>query len=191
MRLLIIMTVAILAGACDTQGLQPQNENLVNATLVDPGVVTNDDGNFTEGNIAPAEREPIRDVENQTPEQVVANFAALLEQRKFDDAFALWDANAAGFSREQFAKKFDQYRTIEAEVGDVSPPEGAAGSIYDNVQLTLTGDKKDGSDYTATGPVTLRRVNDVPGSTAEQRRWRIVKMALTADPRTAQALVEQ
>jgi hypothetical protein len=191
MRLLLMISIGLLAGACDTQGLSPQDENLVNATLADPGVVTNENGNFTQGSITPGEREAIRDIENQTPEQVVANYAALLEQRKFDEAFALWDPGAAGITREQFARQFADYKTIDAEVGDVAPPEGAAGSIYDDVQLTLTGDKKDGSPYTVTGPVTLRRVNDVPGSTAEQRRWRIVKTVLTADPRAAESLVGQ
>jgi hypothetical protein len=41
-----------------------------------------------------------------------------------------------------------------------------------------------------TGPVTLRRVNDVPGSTEDQRRWHIVKMELTANPKAAESLLK-
>jgi hypothetical protein len=41
-----------------------------------------------------------------------------------------------------------------------------------------------------TGPVTLRRVNDVPGSTEDERRWRIVKMELAANPKAAESLLK-
>lgn len=197
MRVFLAVAIAVAAAACGESppATQPEDFNVANATHVDPGVAPGALGNesvsYPEGNITPAEREPFRQVESQSPAQVVAQFANLLVQRRFEEAHRMWDPDAAGFTADQLESRFDRFTTIQAAVGDAEPPEGAAGSIYDDVQLTLSGTTKGGENYTLTGPVTVRRVNDVPGSTEEQRRWRIVKMRLTANPRTADALVEQ
>lgn len=55
----------------------------------------------------------------------------------------------------------------DVELGEPGPAEGAAGSIYIEVPATVAGSPL------LSGAVTLRRVNDVPGSTAEQRRWHV------------------
>lgn len=103
--------------------------------------------------------------------RIVGQYAALLEQRRFAEAYRLSGDNQQGAAA--FAAIFDQFATIEANVGAPGEMEGAAGSIYLNVPLTLSGTLKNGGRYSLSGPVTLRRVNDVPGSTAEQRRWHI------------------
>jgi len=54
--------------------------------------------------------------------------------------------------------------------------EGAAGSIYDSLPVTLTGTDSGGKQQTLKGKMTLRRVNDVPGATPEQLSWRIVSI---------------
>jgi hypothetical protein len=178
------MMLAIVA--CSSQAPQPQNQNLVNATQVDVGVPTNTNApppalSGPQGNIY--------EVEQVKPEQVVQQYGELLHARRFRDAYALWGPNPP-LSENQFEKQFDAYKTIDAAVGKVGPTEGAAGSIYSTVQLTLSGNKKDGSAYAMTGPVTLRRVNDVPGSTAEQRRWHIVKVELTANPKATESMLK-
>ncbi|HEU5482636.1 MAG TPA: hypothetical protein VFU80_06060 [Sphingomicrobium sp.] len=190
MRSLVTVAILILGAACDTQGMRPQDENVVNATVVDRGVVTNEGANFTQGSVTPGEQGNIHAIEPQKPEEIVRQFGDLLEQRRFSDAFRLVNAEAMATTQGQFERRFEQYRTIESAVGTICPTEGAAGSLYSSVQLTLSGNKKDGAAYVMTGPVTLRRVNDVPGSTAEQRRWHIVKMDLTADPKTAASKLE-
>ena len=197
MRIPFAVALAVIAAGCEQSppATQPEDFEVANATLVDPvvapGALGNEAVNYPEGNITPGEREPIRDVENLSPRQVVGQYANLIVQRRFDEAYRMWDPGAADFTAEQLAQRFQGFRTIQAEIGDVAPPEGAAGSIYDDVQLTLSGTKTNGENYTVTGPVTVRRVNDVPGSTPEQRRWRIVKMVLTGNPKTADAIVEQ
>jgi len=47
------------------------------------------------------------------------------------------------------------------------------------VPLTLSGTLKSGGRFTLSGPATLRRANNVPGSTAAQRRWHISAIGLT------------
>ncbi len=53
--------------------------------------------------------------------------------------------------------------------------EGAAGSSYVDYTVQLYGRLKDGKEFKSRGTMTLRRVNDVPGSTQEQRKWHIYK----------------
>jgi len=103
--------------------------------------------------------------------KIVERFADLVEQRRFDEALQLWGDNGQGEAA--LAAAFDKYATIDATVGKPGDTEGAAGSIYVDVPLTLSGKLKSGGRYSVSGPISLRRVNDVPGSTAEQRRWHI------------------
>jgi hypothetical protein len=48
----------------------------------------------------------------------------------------------------------------------------------------IYGRLKTGEEVHMKGPVTLRRVNDVPGSTREQRRWHIAETALKPSPKS-------
>jgi hypothetical protein len=60
--------------------------------------------------------------------------------------------------------------------------EGAAGSSYVDIPFRLYGKLTSGGPFDLAGMVTLRRVNDVPGSSEEQRRWHIYKSDLEARP---------
>lgn len=66
-----------------------------------------------------------------------------------------------------FAARWDNLRRPRVTIG-VGDQEGAAGSIYYTAPVTIV----DGPRRMA-GIVTLRRVNDVPGATAEQLRWHL------------------
>jgi len=134
---------------------------------------------------APAATPPAAPPGAQTsPAGFVARYASLLQAHKFDEAYSYLDPSM-NLTKAQFENRLSGYKTIHAALGKIGPIEGAAGSLYSTVQLTLTGEKLDGSPYTVTGPVTLRRVNDVPGSTAEQRQWHIYKMDLSSKPKTS------
>lgn len=126
----------------------------------------------------------------QSPSDFVGGYAALLQAHDFDKAYKLLDPSMNVTSK-QFEQKLAPYKTIHAAVRKIGPVEGAAGSLYDTVQLMLTGEKKDGTPYTLTGPLTLRRINNVTGSTPEQRQWRIYKMDLSSNPKTAERLIKQ
>jgi hypothetical protein len=191
MRTPIALAMLVAAGACTDPSPQPQpNEmDVVNATRVDPGAAPgalgNESVNYAEGNVTPAERGSIYEVEDQSPERVAAQFANLIVRREFEQARQLWDPNAADFTVEQLAEKFEGYRTIQAEIGGAATASGGAGSA-EQVQLTLSGTATDGSNYVLTGPVTLSRT----GGSGEQERWRIAKLVLTSNPLAADALVE-
>jgi len=196
MRLSLAAAAIVLAAACTKPSPQPQPdemEQVVNGTRVANSVPEVSAGGDTagEGSITPGEGGDIHAVDPLRPEQVVAQFGDLLEQKRLGDAFGLVDAQALGMTEKQFEHRFSGYETIDTAVGKIGRTEGAAGSLYSEIQLTLSGNRNDGTPYVMTGPVTLRRVNDVPGSTAEQRRWHIVKMELAADPRAAEKLVKR
>jgi hypothetical protein len=98
--------------------------------------------------------------------QVVQHYGALIEQNRFDEAAKLWsDAQAAA----AFAKALRP--STHLEIGDLGETEGAAGSIYTTIPVVFYGDS-----FRRPADIILRRVNDVPGSTAEQRRWHIERI---------------
>jgi hypothetical protein len=102
--------------------------------------------------------------------QVVQHYGALIEQNRFDEAAKLWgDAQAAA----AFAKVLPP--SIHLGIGELGEAEGAAGSIYTTIPVVFYGD-----GFRRPANIILRRVNDVPGSTAEQRRWHIERIELKA-----------
>jgi hypothetical protein len=106
--------------------------------------------------------------------QVMQHYGVLLEQGRFADARKLW--GDSGLTEKQFADQFAKYSEVHAQVGKPGDTEGAAGSIYVTVPFQLYGRLKSGGQFSRSGTATLRRVNDVPGSTAAQRRWHIAQI---------------
>lgn len=102
--------------------------------------------------------------------QVVQLYGGLIEQNRFADAAKLWsDSKAAG----EFARTLKP--DVHLEIGNLGETEGAAGSIYTIVPVVFYGD-----GYRRAAEIVLRRVNDVPGSTAAQRRWHIERIGWKA-----------
>ena len=186
----IIMALAMASGACggtrSDNGTRPSpvTHETPQAPVVapetikpgEPGGLPDDRTPISEGAIDPKS--------GQGAGQVLQLFGGLLEQRKFGEAYRLWsdDGRASGLSQGQFAAAYDKYAEIHSEVGAPGQVEGAAGSAYVDIPFRLYGNLKSGGAFNLVGPVTLRRVNDVPGSTEEQRRWHIYKSDLDARP---------
>ncbi len=107
--------------------------------------------------------------------QVVQTYYALLEEKKFDEAYGLWrdKGERSGMTADAFADSFGRYSTYHAEVGAPGRIEGAAGSLYVEVPVHVYGQLKSGEEFHLRGPVRLRRANNVPGATPEQLEWRI------------------
>jgi hypothetical protein len=106
--------------------------------------------------------------------QVVQSYFALLEKGRQAEAGRLWEEaeNASAF-----AAALRRYRDYHVEVGPPGQMEGAAGSSYVTIPVRLQGRLKDGTPFRRRVEATLRRVNDVPGATEAQRRWRIRDIA--------------
>ena len=117
--------------------------------------------------------EPKGPIDPKSPEaagQVVQHYGALIEQKRWSEAAKLWgNSDAAG----QMTAQLKAYSEARLQIGKPTGMEGAAGSSYITVPIVLYGKEAKGSDFHRAGDVTLRRVNDVPGSTEAQRRWHI------------------
>ncbi len=115
---------------------------------------------------------------------VVQTYFALVADKKFDDAWKLWSdsGKASGMSAKDFAASFAKYASYNAQIGAPGEIEGAAGSLFVEVPVVVYGTMKTGEPVNMKGKVRLRRVNDVPGATADQLSWHIADTALKPSP---------
>ncbi len=183
-RPVTILAISAACSACQSQAPEQYNDDAVENALAPsndavpapkaaaPGQPSGlpDDRNMVEEG-------PIDPKSAQGAGQVLQSYAALLEQGRFAEARRLWSdgGEASGLTEREFADSYAKYAEIHGEVGTPGEMEGAAGSSYVIIPFRLYGKLKTGRPYNSVGTVTLRRVNDVPGSTEEQRRWRIYK----------------
>ena len=132
----------------------------------------------------PVSEAPFSETSAQGAANVVQTYYALLEEGKYGEAWRLWSGQgeASGMSEADFAASFGRYREYHAQVGAPGRIEGAAGSLYVEVPVQVYGRLANGEPFNMLGPVRLRRVNDVPGSTPEQRRWHIAASGVRPRP---------
>ena len=107
---------------------------------------------------------------------VVQTYYAFIESGRYADAWRLWGnpGEAAAATADAFAKRFAGFREYHAQVGAPERIEGAAGSRYVTIPVQAYGVLADGTAFNSLGKVKLRRSNNVPGASAEQRQWRII-----------------
>ena len=120
----------------------------------------------------PISEAPFTPTSAQGAANVVQTYFALLETGKAQEAAALRSDGAV--------VDLKPYATYHGQVGAPGPIEGAAGSLYVEAPVVLYGRKAQGGEFHQSGKVVLRRVNNVPGATAAQLRWRIERFDLTA-----------
>lgn len=108
------------------------------------------------------------------PGKVLIAWAEAMSLKQWDRAYLYWEAKGAGtgLTRAQFAAKWARLGDPEFEIHP-GQYEGAAGSSYYTATVVLI----DGQRHDK-GEVVLRRVNDVPGATAEQLRWHIESITI-------------
>jgi len=114
---------------------------------------------------------------------VVQTYFALIEQRKYAQARALWDdgGKASGMDEAAFAASFGKYGEYHAQIGAPGEIDAGAGQRYVTVPVRLYGRLKAGAaPFHARGEVTLHRVGDIDGATPEQKAWHI--RAISAKP---------
>ena len=193
MKRMIFASLLLLA-ACNAPAPIENKGTPVNATVAigspvkpianeaQPALVPEPGSPGTEGGL-PDDRTPLAEpkgpIDPKSAEgagQVVQLYAALIEQGKFEAADKAW---RAGINQGPLATAtLATFREVHGEVGKPYDQEGAMGSGFVQVPLRLYGLDKAGKRFNFIGPLTLRRVNDVDGSTPEQRRWHIVHSGL-------------
>lgn len=105
---------------------------------------------------------------------VVQRYYAAINARDYATAWAQWgDAGRPGQTYAAFARGFAHTRTTRVTIGPLTPGDGAAGSIYQPVPVTVDATTDDGRHQRFRGTYTVRRVNGVDGATPGQLRWHI------------------
>lgn len=114
---------------------------------------------------------------------VVRRYHAAIDARDFATAWRSWGADGRpGRSFAGFVHGFAHTRSTRVTVGALPPAEGGAGSIYQAVPVTVEAVRDDGTRQRFAGRYVVRRVNDVDGADAGQRRWHLHSATLRAVP---------
>lgn len=106
-------------------------------------------------------------LESRDCKTVVRFYADALQAGLYGEAARVWGKDW-GVSAATLQKRYLAGQSVSLELGEISV-EGGAGSLYCEVAAVL----KTNGNQPRTGKITLRRVNDVPGATADQLRWHI------------------
>lgn len=116
---------------------------------------------------------------DRDPAHALAYWRAALEGHDWAAARSVFGDHGAqsGMTPEAFAAAWSKYRIIDITVGKGEQDAGAGSSYYE-VPVTITGLTTTNKPYNLAGRLTLRRVNDIDGATAEQLRWHIERSTL-------------
>lgn len=177
-----ILLAACALGACSIQPADQEvaanaTDNMVAeapaATLpLEPQIAANSVGNATAPILeAPA---PVVDETAQGAANVVQRYYALIGEKKYGEAWALWEnvGQASGMTAKAFAASFDKYGQYDAQVGTPGAVDAGAGQRFVTVPVQIIGKLKTGALVNMAGSVTLHRAA-VDGATLEQKSWRI------------------
>ncbi len=125
----------------------------------------------------------VRAGSRQAALDVIGRYYAALDARDFGTAWAQWGADGRpGQSFEEFRTGFGNTQSTRVTVGPPGDVEGAAGSLYVNVPVTVDATLSSGQRQRFKGYYVLRRVNDIDGASPEQLRWHIDNAQLQSVP---------
>lgn len=105
---------------------------------------------------------------------VLESYFRAINAHQFHEAYHLWsdDGAAMGLTLEEFARGYDRTRSTVYRAGRAGRIEGAAGSRYIDIPVTIEATTTEGVHQRFTGDIILRRLV-VTGARPEERRWHI------------------
>lgn len=181
-KLIAATGLLALLSACSQPARQSEEARVTNNAAAPPPVVESPVQPMNGAAPAPApaatptpeaQRPTLDPKSSAAAEALVRGFVDLLNAGKLNEAYML--LGPAAPPRKQFDQHFAGISDLAVTMGAAGDQEGAAGSIYLSVPLTVTG-SLDGKQISRSATATVRRVNDVPGSTEAQRRWHIERL---------------
>ncbi|WOI55450.1 hypothetical protein [Palleronia sp. LCG004] len=115
------------------------------------------------------------------PGDVVDAYYSALASGQYARAHAMWSpASPTGAEGiDEFERAMLSYQSVEGHAAGPARLEGAAGTIYAEVPVTVSVVRR-GIPDTRSGTATLRKCDDVPGCTATERRWHLSAIELGA-----------
>jgi len=173
-----ILLISLALAGC---GKSPETNVVENAEIPPVAMAPQPQTRPQSSNLAPPANRSSNAVDPKSAKAakaVLVGYASLLEQGHLADTRRLW---TEGGDTSVVDAQLGKFERIKVKIGDPDQMEGAAGSSYIDVPLQLTGRMK-GEEVALAGTATLRRVNDVPGSTELQRRWHIYRVELQPRP---------
>lgn len=110
----------------------------------------------------------------QAAANVVRRYYAAIDAHDYGTAWIQWgDDGQPGQTLGSFENGFAHTRSTRVTIATLPPSEGGAGSLYQTVPVTIEAILDNGNVQRFTGSYVVRRVNDVDGASASQRRWHI------------------
>jgi hypothetical protein len=168
MRRAALLALLALAG-CGSADTAPQPEASV-AAPASPAPVTTPTAPPTPPVLTPLPQPAdLAVLESRDCRTVAQAYADALARGDFEFAARVWSDPVIDDAR--LRAVLHDYRQPTIAISGIQE-EGAAGSLYCTVSGTLT-DAGDKGKAAQKGEIVLKRVNDVPGATAEQLRWTI------------------
>ena len=105
---------------------------------------------------------------------VVQRYYSAINAHDYGTAWQQWGENGPPHQTpETFRAGFARTHSAQVTIGTLQPGEGAAGSIYQTVPVTIDAILDDGTRQRFTGEYIVRRANDVDGASPAQLRWHI------------------
>jgi hypothetical protein len=168
MRRAALLALLALAG-CGSADTAPQPEASV-AAPASPAPATTPTAPPTPPVLTPLPQPAdLAMLESRDCRTVAQAYADALARGDFEFAARVWSDPVIDDAR--LRAVLHDYRQPTIAISGLRE-EGAAGSLYCTVSGTLT-DAGDKGKPAQKGEIVLKRVNDVPGATAEQLRWTI------------------
>lgn len=111
---------------------------------------------------------------SRDPKEVLIAWAGAVSLRQWLLARAYWGeyGSQSGLEPGEFVARWNVLKDPVIDIGQ-GDQEGAAGSLFYTAPVAIHDGKR-----TIRGEVVLRRVNDVPGASAEELRWHIESTTL-------------
>lgn len=119
---------------------------------------------------APVPPTPAAETTGPAAAAVVQRYYAAIDRGDLRTAYGLWNG---GYSFRQMKAGYVDTAHVRVETIPPFTPDPGAGSVYCEVRVKVTAIHRDRSVHRFAGSFTLRRVNDIDGSSAAQRRWHI------------------
>ncbi|PVE59628.1 hypothetical protein DC429_04325 [Arthrobacter sp. TPD3018] len=110
---------------------------------------------------------------------VVRLYYSAINARDYATAWRQWgDDGRPGQTFKGFEQGFAKTRATRVTIGTLPPAEGAAGSVYQTVPVTVEATTASGARQRFAGSYVVRRVNGVDGASAAQLRWHLQSATL-------------
>jgi hypothetical protein len=112
---------------------------------------------------------------------MLESYFEAINAHQFHEAYHFWSDNgaASGLTLEEFARGYDRTRSTTYRAGSPGRIEGAAGSRYIKIPVTIEAVTTDGERRRFTGEFVLRRVV-ATGAGSNERRWHIYSASVHA-----------